>query len=99
VTETSNEKLRYPLEVAHKARHSLCVGLEDIRGRALVAVLEIANVPEDQLPSELKEEWRTILDLANGPEAPEILDKERGQEIAERIYEFCRAIEVRFNET
>jgi len=60
----TRQRLQYPLEVAHKTRYSLCVGTEDVRFRALDAALELANLPENQLPSDLREERRAILELA-----------------------------------
>jgi hypothetical protein len=91
-------RLKYPLEVAHKARSSLCLGLEDVRHRALAAALEIAHIPEDQLPADLREEWRAILKLANRYDGPRRLRKATGRKLAEQIYEFCRGIETRYSE-
>jgi hypothetical protein len=94
----TRQRLQYPLEVAHKARHALCVGAEDVRYRALAATLEIANLPEDQLPVDLREERRAILDLANRYEGPRSLRKCTGQKVAQKIYDLCRAIETRYLE-
>lgn len=90
--------LQYSLETAHKARYSLCVGTEDVRYRALGTAMEIANLPDNHLPSELREERREILELANRYDHPRTLRKKTGRKLAERIYELCRAIESRYAE-
>lgn len=96
--KSCRQRLQHPLEIAHKARYALCVGTGDVRYRALDAALEIANLPEDQLPLDLREERRAILDLANRCEGPRSLRKKTGQKLAQQIYELCRAIETRYLE-
>lgn len=91
-------RLRYPLQVAHKARYSLCLGIDDIRHRALAAAREIAMVPEDQLPADLREERQAILKLANGYDGPRWMRRTTGRKLAEQIYELCRGIETRYSE-
>lgn len=94
----NRSRLQYPLEVAHKARSSLCLGIDDVRHRALAAVLEIAHIPEDQLPADLREERRASLKLANRYNGPRSLRKATGRKLAEQIYEFCCGIETRYSE-
>lgn len=91
--------LWYPLNVAHKARYALAVGLEDARYRALAAALEIANIPQDLLPEELRQERRAILDLANRYERPRDLRKKTGSRLAAKIYDFCTSIEQLYRQS